>query len=103
MLPVAASGLGENGPPGMKQVFLSILTTLMIVALTLSAMAILVRATRYVTSIEAPLPRAGAIAAEILLGVVLLLGTVWLTTHVAVLIFGKKEDESAGGTLGPQA
>jgi len=45
----------------MKQVFLSILTTLMIVATTLSAMVILVRATLFVTSIESPLPRAGAI------------------------------------------
>jgi len=50
----------------MKQVLLSILTTLMIVATTLSAMVILVRATLYVTSIESPLPRAGAILAEIL-------------------------------------
>src|SRR5258708_16223288 len=84
----------------MKQVFLSILTTLMIVATTLSAMVILVRATLFVTSIESPLPRAGAILAEILLGVVLLLGTVWLATHAAVLIFAPKSDEPAGGPLG---
>ena len=84
----------------MKQVFLSILTTLMIVATTLSAMVILVRATLYVTSIESPLPRAGAILAEILLGVVLLLGTVWLATHAAVLIFAPKSDETEGGPLG---
>ncbi len=84
----------------MKQIFLSILTTLMIVATTLSAMVILVRATLYVTAIEAPLPRAGAIAAEILLGVVLLLGTVWLATHAAVLIFAPKHDEPEGGPLG---
>jgi hypothetical protein len=84
----------------MKQVFLSILTTLMIVATTLSAMVILVRATLYVTSIESPLPRAGAILAEILLGVVLLLGTVWLATHAAVLIFAPKSDEPTGGPLG---
>ena len=84
----------------MKQVILSILTTLMIVATTLSAMVILVRATLYVTSIESPLPRAGAILAEILLGVVLLLGTVWLATHAAVLIFDPKNDEPEGGPLG---
>lgn len=86
--------------PPMKQVILSILTTLMIVATTLSAMVILVRATLYVTSIESPLPRAGAILAEILLGVVLLLGTVWLATHAAVLIFAPKTDEPEGGPLG---
>jgi len=77
--------LEKSSPvPPMKQIILSILTTLMIVATTLSAMVILVRATLYVTSIESPLPRAGAILAEILLGVVLLLGTVWLATHAAV-------------------
>jgi hypothetical protein len=84
----------------MKQVLLSILTVVMIVATTLSAMVILVRATLYVTSIASTLPRAGAIAAEILLGVVLLLGTVWLATHMAVLIFAPKNEAPKGGPLG---
>ena len=84
----------------MKQVLASFLTTLMIVAMTLSAMVILVRATLYVTAIESPLPRAGAIAAELLLGVVLLLGTVWLATHLAVLIFAPKHEPPDGGPLG---
>ena len=84
----------------MKQVILSILTTLLIVAMTLSAMVILVRATLYVTAIQSPLPRAGAIAAELLLGVVLLLGTVWLATHAAVLIFAPKNEPPEGGPLG---
>ena len=57
----------------MKHALLAILTTLLIVAMTLSAMVILVRATLYVTAIQSPLPRAGAMAAELLLGVVLLL------------------------------
>jgi hypothetical protein len=87
-------------PLAMKKVVLSILTMLMVVATTLSAMVILVRATLYVTSIESPLPRAGAILAELLLGVVLLLGTVWLATHAAVLIFAPKSDEPEGGPLG---
>jgi hypothetical protein len=78
----------------MKHVLLSFLTTLLIVAMTLSAMVILVRATLYVTSIESPLQRAGAIGAELLLGVVLLLGTVWLATHLAVLIFAPKQDSA---------
>ena len=84
----------------MKQIFLSILTMLMVVATTLSAMVILVRATLFVTSVQSPLPRAGAILAELLLGVVLLLGTVWLATHAAVLIFAPKTDEPKGGPLG---
>ena len=76
----------------MKHVLLSLMTTILIVGMTLSAMLILVHATLYVTSIESPLPRAGAIGAELLLGVVLLLGTVWLATHLAVLIFAPKQD-----------
>lgn len=84
----------------MKHVLLSILTTLLVVAMTLSAMVILVRATLYVTEIQSPLPRAGAIAAEILLGVILLLGTVWLATHLAVLIFAPKSGAPDGGQVG---
>jgi hypothetical protein len=84
----------------MKHVLLAILTTFLIVAMTLSAMIILVRATLSVTAIESPLPRAGAIAAEILLGVILLLGTVWLATHLAVLIFAPKSGSPDGGRLG---
>lgn len=84
----------------MKQVLASFLTTLMIVAMTLSAMVIIVRATVYVTSIESPLARAGAIGAELLLGVILLLGTVWLATHLAVLIFAPRDNSSEGENLG---
>jgi hypothetical protein len=84
----------------MRHVLLSILTLLLIVAMTLSSMVILVRATHYVTAVESPLARAGAIVAELLLGVVLLLGTVWLATHLAVLIFGPKTNPSDGGPLG---
>jgi len=71
----------------MKMIFASALTTILIVAMTLAAMFILLRATIFVTSIPSPLERAGAIVAELLLGVVLLLGTVWLATHLAVRIF----------------
>jgi hypothetical protein len=85
----------------MKHVLQSFLTTVLVVATTLSAMVILVRATLYVTSIESPLQRAGAIGAELLLGVVLLLGTVWLATHLAVLIFAPKPDLTKdGGQVG---
>jgi hypothetical protein len=83
----------------MKMIFASVLTTILIVAMTLGAMFTLVRATVYVTSIAAPLQRAVAIAAELLLGVVLLLGTVWLATHLAVRIFGKPETPLPGEPL----
>ncbi len=81
----------------MKRVLASILTTVLIVAMTLGAMFILVKATLYVTSFESPLQRAIAIGAELILGVVLLLGTVWLATHLAVRIFAAKEPSSQGG------
>jgi hypothetical protein len=77
----------------------SILTTVLIVAMTLGAMFILVEATDYVTSLESTLQRASAMGAELLLGVVLLLGTVWLATHLAVRIFSMKEPPPAGGSV----
>ncbi len=84
----------------MKMILASVFTTVLIVAMTLGAMYILVQATEYVTALESPLQRAGAMAAEILLGVVLLLGTVWLATHLAVRIFTPKESPSEGGPVG---
>ncbi|MGH9676051.1 MAG: hypothetical protein ACRD36_03030 [Candidatus Acidiferrum sp.] len=83
----------------MKMILASFLTVVLIVALTLAAMFTLVETTLYVTSIPSPLQRAGAIGAELLLGVVLLLGTVWLATHLAVRIFSIKQPP-AGGPLG---
>jgi heme/copper-type cytochrome/quinol oxidase subunit 3 len=83
----------------MKMVLAFVMTTALIVAMTLGAMFILVQATDYVTSLESPLQRGVAICAELLLGVVLLLGTVWLATHLAVRIFAQKEPSSMGGKL----
>src|ERR1700751_3563589 len=84
----------------MKTIFASALTVVLIVAMTLAAMFTLVRATVYVTSMPSPLQRGVAIAAELLLGVVLLLGTVWLATHLAVSIFSVKDSPSPGGPIG---
>jgi hypothetical protein len=83
----------------MKMIIASVLTTVLIVAMTLGAMFILVQATDYVTSLESPVQRVVAIVAELVLGVVLLLGTVWLATHLAVRIFAKNEPDSPGGKL----
>jgi heme/copper-type cytochrome/quinol oxidase subunit 3 len=77
----------------------SILTTGLIIAMTLGAMFILVRATEYVTSLESPIQRASAMGVEVLLGVLLLLATVWLATHLAVRIFAGKEAASEGGPV----
>lgn len=83
----------------MKMILASVLTTALIVAMTLGAMFVLVQATVYVTSLASPLQRATAICAELLLGVVLLLGTIWLATHLAVRIFSKNEPSAPGGKL----
>ena len=80
----------------MKKILASIVTTILIVAMTLAAMYILVWATINVTSLESPIHRAAAMGAELLLGVVLLLGTTWLATHLAVRIFSTKESPSLG-------
>jgi hypothetical protein len=83
----------------MKMIVASVLTTILIVALTLGAMFILVRATEYVTALESTLQRAAAMGAELLLGVVLLLGTTWIATHLAVRIFTPKDAPSEGGPV----
>ena len=83
----------------MKTVLASIVTTILILAMTLAAMFTLVEATLRVTSLEDPLQRALAFGAELVLGVVLLLGTVWLATHLAVRIFAPKKP-NPGGPLG---
>jgi hypothetical protein len=83
----------------MKKILASVFTTILIIAMTLGAMFTLVRATVYVTSIDSPAQRALAIGAEMLLGVVLLLGTTWLATHLAVRIFGNKKTSAPGEPL----
>ena len=83
----------------MKQVLASILVVILTVAMALAAMYALVFATERVTAIVSAPQRILAIGAELLLGVVLLLGTVWVATHFAVRIFGSKETASDGGPL----
>jgi len=67
--------------------------------MTLAAMFVLVDTTLKVTAIVSPLQRAAAIGAELVLGIVLLLGTVWLATHLAVRIFHVQEPPPPGAPL----
>jgi hypothetical protein len=83
----------------MKMILASIFTTALIIAMTLAAMFTLVSATVYVTSIPSPAQRAGAVCAELVLGVVLLLGTTWLATHLAVRIFHTDKPIDSGEPL----
>jgi len=80
----------------MRKVVLSALAILLIVAMTLGAMFILVRATLILSSLANRAMRALAFGMELLLGVVLLLGTVWLATHLAVRIFADGSSAAAG-------
>jgi heme/copper-type cytochrome/quinol oxidase subunit 3 len=95
----AAQSQSHENASSMKMFVASVLTTILIVALTLGAMFFLVQATEYVTSLESPLQRAAAMGAEMLFGVVLLLGTVWIATHLAVRIFTPKESPFEGGPV----
>jgi hypothetical protein len=88
---------GESTP--MKMVLASVFTIALTIAMTLFAMFTLVRATVYVTSIPSPVQRAIAVGAELFLGVILLLGTTWLATHLAVRIFGRKTPPIPGGPI----
>ena len=83
----------------MKTVLASIFTTVLIVAMALGAIFILLRATLYVNSITSTLQRTAAIGAELVLGVILLLGTVWLATHLAVRIFSVTKVPLGDGPL----
>jgi hypothetical protein len=83
----------------MLKVLAAVLTSVLVCAMTLGAMFALIRVTLYVIGIESPLFRGIGFAAELLLGVVLLLGTVWLATHLAVRIFGPPKAPPGGGAL----
>ena len=74
----------------MKRFLAAALTALLVVAMTLAAVFVLVGASIKVAQMNSPLLRAVAVAAELTLGVLLLVGTVYLATRVAVLIFGEK-------------
>lgn len=83
----------------MKMIVASIFVVLLTVAMALAAMYALVITTEYVTAINSKPQWLVAVCAELLLGVVLLLGTVWVATHFAVRIFGAKNAPSEGGPL----
>jgi uncharacterized PurR-regulated membrane protein YhhQ (DUF165 family) len=72
----------------MKRFLASVLTALLIIVITLAAMFSLVRATIAVAEIPNPLLRAIATGLELVLGIVVLVGTVYLATHLAVRIYG---------------
>jgi uncharacterized PurR-regulated membrane protein YhhQ (DUF165 family) len=72
----------------MKRFLASVLTALLIIVITLVMMFSLVRATIAVAEIPNPLLRGIATGLELVLGIVVLVGTVYLATHLAVRIYG---------------
>ena len=71
----------------MKKLLIAILATVLVIVTTLAAILVLVQATIHVAAMTNPMLRAAAVLAELMLGVVLLLGTLYLATHLAVRIF----------------
>ena len=65
------------------------IVALLAVALTLGSVIVLVGATISISRMTNPAMRALATVAELLTGMFWLLGTIYVTTHLAVLIFGK--------------
>lgn len=74
----------------MKRFLAALLTALLVVVMTLASVFVLVGASLALAKISSPLLQAVAVAAELVLGVLLLVGTVYLGTHVAVRIFAPK-------------
>ena len=72
----------------MRKLLISILATALVIATTLAAILVLVQASFNVAAMTNPMLRAAAVFAELLLGVVLLLGTLFLATQLAVRIYG---------------
>jgi hypothetical protein len=58
-------------------------------ALTLGSVIVLVSATIRISRVRNPATRALATLAELLIGTFWLVGTIYIATHLAVLIFGK--------------
>ena len=65
------------------------------VTLTLGSVIVLVAATIRISEITNGLVRTLATLVELMTGMLWLLGTVYVTTHLALLIFGKDRSEDA--------
>ena len=65
------------------------------VTLTLGSVIVLVGASITISRMTNPAMRALATVAELLTGILWLVGTVYIVTHLAVLIFGKNRSSSS--------
>jgi hypothetical protein len=72
----------------MRRLAASILGAVLVVALTLGAVTALVGVTIRISTVPNPFLRTLALAGDLLIGILWLLGTVYLATRMAVVIFG---------------
>jgi hypothetical protein len=74
----------------MKKLLASILVAILAAALTLASVIVLVGASFSIAMMTNPVERAVATVVELLAGVFWLLGTTYVATRLAVLIFEEK-------------
>jgi len=73
----------------------AVIAPLLGVALTLASVFLLLRMTVETELLEEPLERNLAIVGTLLVGVFLLVGSVYVSTRIAVLLFGQKHEQNA--------
>ena len=76
----------------------AVIAPLLGVALTLASVFLLLRMTVEAELMEEPLQRNLAIAGTLVAGVLLLVGSVYVSTRIAVFLFGRKTAENAGAS-----
>jgi membrane protein YdbS with pleckstrin-like domain len=79
----------DGAPKTFRQISITILVASLGVLVPLAAVLALVAASARIAEIADPGWRALAIAAEVVLGVLWLLGAVYVATHFAVIVFAK--------------
>jgi hypothetical protein len=84
----------------MLRKLVAVIAPLFGVALTLASVFLLLRMTVETELMEEPLQRNLAIAGTVAAGVLLLVGSVYVSTRIAVLLFDGKTAEN-GGTAAP--
>jgi hypothetical protein len=85
----------------MLRRLISVFTPLLGAALTLASVFLLLYMTVEAEMMEDPLYRSLAIGATLVAGVLLLMGSVYVCTRVAVLVFGRRDSDP--NHAGPQA
>ena len=78
----------------MKRFLLAALSLLLSVAITLASILLLLRATLIIERMQSPFLRGLSVVGAVLLGVALLVGSVYLSTHVAVRLFAKNTTDA---------